>query len=505
MFLDMGLADATYAYGVNQQDSQAWRDENDYNSLKIVAGTIVELNEVMFNLAVLSNSTAKTTSGSQSISESVDQLVQAMQQISTSSESASNEAEQTHEALREGVQGMLQAKSAINTVSGAADRSTSSLEALQQASEQITEFLGTIQSIADQTNLLALNATIEAARAGEAGKGFAVVASEVKALANQAASATEDIGGKIDALRRGIEGISAGFAETHEALKTGESLLDQTSAQIEEAGSRMGSVTRGMSEVARILDQQKAFSSRIASNAEEMSELTEDNAERLSAIAEALRASNSRFADTAHQWHRAASDRSLCEMAKIDHVLFKKRVVEVVLGNESWASSQVPDHHSCRLGKWFDNMASPELKKIAPMRVLEEPHSRVHQSAISALKAAEAGDLDQAIEELKALEEASCEVIRLLGEVADHLTSTRSMKDRRTSKREPSIGDTLMLRDGNEARKVLVVDKGRGGFKVKGLAAEDVGRRFELDYEGQTQQCEVRWADGEGVGLQLRF
>jgi hypothetical protein len=37
------------------------------------------------------------------------------------------------------------------------------------------------------------------------------------------------------------------------------------------------------------------------------------------------------------------------------------------------------------------------------------------------------------------------------------------------------------------------------------LAAEDVGRRFELDYEGQTQQCEVRWADGEGVGLQLRF
>jgi hypothetical protein len=62
-----------------------------------------------------------------------------------------------------------------------------------------------------------------------------------------------------------------------------------------------------------------------------------------------------------------------------------------------------------------------------------------------------------------------------------------------------------MLRDGNEARKVLVVDKGRGGFKVKGLAAEDVGRRFELDYEGQTQQCEVRWADGEGVGLQLRF
>ncbi len=50
-----------------------------------------------------------------------------------------------------------------------------------------------INDIARQTNLLALNATTEAARAGDAGKGFAVVASEVKALANQAAKATEEI------------------------------------------------------------------------------------------------------------------------------------------------------------------------------------------------------------------------------------------------------------------------------------------------------------------------
>lgn len=40
---------------------------------------------------------------------------------------------------------------------------------------------------------MALNATIEAARAGDVGKGFAVVASEVKALARDAANATEEI------------------------------------------------------------------------------------------------------------------------------------------------------------------------------------------------------------------------------------------------------------------------------------------------------------------------
>lgn len=505
MFLDMGIADATYSMGVNQQESQGWREENDYKSLRTVASTIVELNEVMLNLAVLSSSTAKTTTGSHAISDSVRQLVEAMQQIAETSQSASSEAEQTHEALRDGVQSMMQAKSAITSVTGAAQRSTESLKALQQASQQITDFLGVIQSISDQTNLLALNATIEAARAGEAGKGFAVVASEVKALASQAASATEDIGGKIEALQRGIEAISAGFAETHEALQTGESTLDETSVRIEEAGSRMGAVTRGMSEVAGILDQQKDSSTRISEHAGEMSDLTEDNAERLSAIAEALRASNSRFAGTADQWHRNASDRSLCEMAKIDHVMFKKSVVEVVLGKESWASSDVPDHHSCRLGRWFDTAADDALKQIAPMQALEAPHARVHEVARAALKAHEAGDQDRAIEELKALESASKEVVGLLEEVAKHLSAGETKTDRRKSSRTPAIGDTVVLTSGDDRREVKLVDQSEGGFKVKGLTSVDIGRHFQLEYGGKTVSCQVRWSDGKGGGLQVRF
>ena len=83
---------------------------------------------------------------------------------------------------------------------------------LAKAASRIGDVVELINTIAGQTNLLALNATIEAARAGEAGRGFAVVASEVKALAEQTAKATGEIGQQ-------ITGIQAATQDSVDAIK----------------------------------------------------------------------------------------------------------------------------------------------------------------------------------------------------------------------------------------------------------------------------------------------
>ena len=137
-----------------------------------------------------------------------------------------------------------------------AENTNQTIKKLGESSIEIGNVIKVITSIAQQTNLLALNATIEAARAGEAGKGFAVVANEVKELAKQTAKATEEIGGKIEAIQTDtklsveaigeisfiitqINGISHGIAAA----------VEQQTATTNEMGRNVAEAANGSAEI----------------------------------------------------------------------------------------------------------------------------------------------------------------------------------------------------------------------------------------------------------------
>jgi methyl-accepting chemotaxis protein len=126
----------------------------------------------------------------------------------------------------------------------AARAATDDVKGLTDAAQKIGEVVALITAIAEKTNLLALNATIEAARAGDAGKGFAVVASEVKTLANQTASATEDISAQVAS----IQSATSGAVNAITSITTLIDELSSISRAIADAVGQQGEATH---EIAR--------------------------------------------------------------------------------------------------------------------------------------------------------------------------------------------------------------------------------------------------------------
>ncbi|MFD2261649.1 methyl-accepting chemotaxis protein [Lacibacterium aquatile] len=139
------------------------------------------------------------------------------------------------------------------------------MQTLAQATDRIGEVVDMINAIAGQTNLLALNATIEAARAGEAGKGFAVVASEVKALANQTARATDEIGTQITAIQSMTRSAAGAVADVAERIRT----LDDLNAEIVREVTHQGEATE---EIARAVSEASTATDDVSSHIHQVTE-----------------------------------------------------------------------------------------------------------------------------------------------------------------------------------------------------------------------------------------
>ena len=108
-----------------------------------------------------------------------------------------------------------------------------------------------ITDISNQTNLLALNATIEAARAGEAGRGFAVVASEVKNLANQTATATDEIAERIANMRSTTQETVSSMHDVADVIKKVGELSEIIGATVDEQAEQTNRMSDNVREVAR--------------------------------------------------------------------------------------------------------------------------------------------------------------------------------------------------------------------------------------------------------------
>ncbi len=175
--------------------------------------------------------------GSEEASTNVHSVASAAEEMSSSTREISR---QVQESARIAGEAVTQAHATTDRVSE-----------LSRAASRIGDVVELINTIASQTNLLALNATIEAARAGEAGRGFAVVASEVKALAEQTAKATGEIGQQIGGIQAATQDSVGAISQISSTIARLSEISSAIAAAVEEQGAATQEIARNVQHAAK--------------------------------------------------------------------------------------------------------------------------------------------------------------------------------------------------------------------------------------------------------------
>ncbi len=238
-------------------------------------------------------------------SKTVNQMAQAMDDVSHKMASSAEVAEKSVGIANEGGQRGRRTIQGMDAIREHIQETSKRIKRLGESSQEIGDIVALINDIADQTNILALNAAIQDSAAGEAGRGFAVVADEVQRLAERSSNATR----RIEALVKTIQ------ADTNEAIISmdkstsevvdGAGLAEKAGEALEEIESVSARLAQLISSISRAANQVTEMTSRVSTTMSSINALTAENSEgtvstasyvaKLDQLAQELRQSVSGF------------------------------------------------------------------------------------------------------------------------------------------------------------------------------------------------------------------
>ena len=238
-------------------------------------------------------------------SESIGQVVAAIEEVSGNAERCSDVAHHSVAVAHKGGEAVRRTIQGMNTIRETIQDTSKRIKRLGESSQEIGNIVALIEELAEQTNILALNASIEASRAGEAGRGFAVVADEVQKLAERSSNATKKIEVLVSTIQSDTnEAVVAMERSTTDVV--GGSLLaenagaalveiEQVSHQIASLVQNISTSAKGQTDVAANIARNMQVLREISSKASASIAATSSAITKLSQLASQLRKTVSGF------------------------------------------------------------------------------------------------------------------------------------------------------------------------------------------------------------------
>jgi len=356
-----------------------------------------------------------------SISAAIEEMSATVGTITSNTEQALEYTKNASESAGQGRQVSDSAMKNMVTIKNAVMETSSKASNLSESSKKIEQILCKIQDIADQTNLLALNATIEAARAGDAGKGFAVVANEVKSLSNETSQATQEISDIINEFVNSIQEIVESMQRVDTAVDSGQEVTEQVKMRMDEIEQHANQVRLSMDEISGALTEQSQASHEISAASSTILSSSSHNKEMSEKSIMVGRQSGTTVVELITSLSGSAKPTSklILNLAKSDHLIWVRKVTDMLLGGNAMKQEELSDHTQCRLGKWYYDLGKAEFGDTDIFKKLEGPHANIHKLGREAFELHNNNQHDMALEKLAQMEEISEIIVDMLNQLGD--------------------------------------------------------------------------------------
>ena len=360
--------------------------------------------------------------------EMVENIAASSEELSAATMDISNYVQKSNLTMNDVIESTSLNLGKINRTFSSLEDSINQTSAIKTIMDEVTseamkinKIVSVINDVANQTNLLALNASIEAARVGHHGRGFAVVADEIKKLAESTRQQVIYIQDIVDNLNTKISNTSIEIDNVIISFKTSKTHIDEAASGIKGINGAISSVGESITNISANVEEQSAATQEMTSNIMVIS----DKSAKLKTEADKTGRAFFDISQTidnirikALNSTKSVDNATMIELSITDHLMWKWKVYNMILGYISLELETVGDHHGCRLGKWLKTLDKSQANVKELLDKIDKPHSKIHEAAKNAITAYKNKNTHEAERMLHVLEEYSLIVV-------DHLNSLK--------------------------------------------------------------------------------